>query len=200
MKFLFPLLAILLFFPFGFSLAGDFQAPSREEIAKAITTFKFRGLWIHPKIIAEFRPWESDYSIPLIHSLDVSAATGTNRYFGQIVTDPKTLEPSFTEKDGTTIAYEWIGKLKSGLHVLIVRSSGGGGSMVATDLMVFRLKSSMAQSGSKANYRQLLLEVVRVINLGDRAIPNIKLKGDKVSIKTEFNGPRKSEVFDLSFD
>ena len=45
----------------------------------------------------------------------VSAATGTNRYFGKIkYLKNKELKPSFTEEDGeTTISYEWIGRLKN---------------------------------------------------------------------------------------
>lgn len=182
------------------AFANNFQEPSSEAIAKAIESFRFNGEWIHPKIIKEFCPWESDYNIPLIKSIDVGAAIGTNRYFGKIEhVKENRLKPSFTEEDGTTISYEWIGRLKNGMHVLVSKESGSG-SIVSTNLLVFLLKKEVAKNDSGIEYKQLILEIQRVIILGDRAIPHIKLNKNKIDVNIEFDSLRKSEAKFISFD
>ena len=194
------MISVIFFILSQMALASNFQEPSEDAITKAIETFKFNGEWIHPKLIKEFCPWESDYVIPLINSLDVSAATDTNRYFGKItyLKDDK-LKPSFTEENGSIISYEWIGKLKNGMHIILYKESGSG-SMVSTNLLVFLLKKGRAKNESGKEYKQLLLEIQRVIVIGDRDIPNINLDKNTIEIKTQFNSPRKPETKLISFD
>lgn len=185
--FLFPLL----------SLASAFTPPNDKEIEAAEKTFKFRGHWIHPKIVREFLPWESDYELPLVLSVDVGAATGTNRYYGD--TEEKKGSVLFKETDGTITSYEWKGRLKNGLHVVVVKEAGSG-SLVGNSLAVFRLFPQAAKDGQGKPYTQLRLSVERIVTLGDRADTKISLSGNTVEADVNCGKGCDSKKLKLQFD
>ncbi|MES2856927.1 MAG: hypothetical protein V4692_13750 [Bdellovibrionota bacterium] len=151
----------------------------KSEVTASITEFKFKGAWLHPKIIKEFLPWSADRSYPLITSVDVAAATGTNRYFGNVVSDKK--GASYTDKDGETVRYDWAGKLKNGMHVIVAKEFGSG-SMVSTTLLIFALRERESVDGKGEKYPQLILEVQRVVSLGDRASFTLKTVNNVIDV------------------
>ncbi|MGZ3695478.1 MAG: hypothetical protein ACXWQO_15310 [Bdellovibrionota bacterium] len=198
MKLLFAFLLLALS---SSAIAGKFQEPTDSEIKSALETFKFRGAWILPSIIHEFLPLESDYTLPLVTAIDVGAATGTNRFFGEVSLQKGkggVEEPSHKTSEGETIRYRYVGKLKNGLHVLEAWSSGSG-SLVATDLLVFGLRENSAFDEQGKTYKQLLLELKRIVTLGDRAIAEIRLNGNEIEVNTEFNNNRKPEQKKIIF-
>ena len=169
-------------------------SPSDLKMAKA--SFKYRGEWIHPKIIGEFLPLESDPAIPLVVAIDVNAATGTNRFFGKI--EEKNGRASFTDGEGLSTSYEWKGRLRNGMHVLVVRRHGDG-SMVSTHLAVFKIsqKPSLVAKGKK--YQRLLLEVERLVALGDRASAEVELAGNRVKVAVSCEKTCESRQLALTF-
>mgnify|MGYP001109134122 FL=1 len=179
--------------------AGDFKEPSSAEITTAIKTFQLHGEWIHPKIIKEFLPLQADHQVSLVQAIDVGAATGTNRYFGETkFQDEAKRIPSFSTEEGESISYEWKGRLQNGMHVLLTRESGAG-TLVSTNLLVFRLKKGTGTKADGKKYRQLNLKIERAVNLGDRAIPIVAIKGNAIEVNSEFNGARKSESKTITF-
>lgn len=124
----------------------------------------------------------SDYNLPLIAAVDVASATDTNRYFAKI--DESEQRASVKEDDGSTVSYEWKGRLANGMHALVV-SEFGGGSMVANSLVVFRFSKHQATDANGKKYPQLLLEIERVVSLGDRAQSKIALKDNEIDVNVE---------------
>lgn len=186
-RFAFCLLALTALSAF----AQKFQEPTAAEAKAAIETFKFRGQWIAPQILKEFEPWESDYNLPLVTAVDIGAATGTNRFFGEVKGGNA---PSF-EANGETFRYQWLGRFKNGTHAVVTHSGGNDGTLVSTSLMFFRLREKMGAKEGGAKYRQILLELERAEILGDRAaVKDAKFKGNEVEIAVAHHGPEKTEV------
>lgn len=187
------ILAICLLAPFPAEAKAGIPT---AELTAAKQSFKFKGEWIHPKIIAEFLPWESDPAVPLVVAIDVNAATGTNRFFGEI--EEQNGRASFTEADGTSTSYEWKGRLQNGMHVLVIRTHGSG-TLVPTHLGVFKVSQKPALAGDGKKYSRLLLEVVRLVTLGDRAIPEVVLAGNRVKVDVTCEKTSASQRFELKF-
>lgn len=178
------------------AFAGKYIEPSEKDIEQAQKTFKFSGQWIHPKIVHEFLPWESDYSLPLVVAVDVGAATGTNRYFGEIKAANNTV--TYEDDGGVVKSYQWIGRLKNGLHILLTKESGSG-TMVATDLAVFDLRKNLAVDADGKKYRRLMLEIKRIITIGDRGDASININGNTVDVDVKCNKSCSPKHFAIQF-
>ena len=170
-------------------------APAKAAEAKAeAASFKFRGAWISPKIIQAFLPPASDPALPTVISIDVAAATGTNRFFGEIsVKDGRVF---VTESDESTIAYEWKGRTKNGKHLLVIRETSDG-TMVPTNLGIFRIRQDQGLSAEGKKYGRVLLELDRLIVLGDRAVADVALKQNRATVKVSCENTCTSRQFTL---
>lgn len=188
-------LSILVFSQLIYS--QPFVAPSKAETKEAEATFKYKGQWIHPKIIHEFLPWESDHDLPLIASIDVSAATGTNRYYGKAIENAD--GAAFKADDETTTDYKWKGRLKNGKHVLILREFGSG-TMVGNSLLVVHFENKTGIDGNNKNYPRLILVADRYLVLGDRAEVKIKIEGNRVKGEVECVKTCTSKKIDILVD
>lgn len=175
--------------------AGEYVKPTQLEVTEAIETFKFRGQWIHPKIVEEFLPWNSDYNYPLITAIDIGAAIGTNRFFGNITIKGKTVSNSNEEE---FISYEWLGRLKNGFHILSVSRSSGA-TMVEKYLVALSLKEKSAKNESAKEYNRLLIEIERVIVLGDRGVATFKIKEKTVDIEVKCDKSCESKNITAEF-
>lgn len=167
-------------------LAAEPVDLSPAERKQAIETFKVRGEWIHPAVIQEFLPWLSDHDRPIVRSIDVAAALETNRYFDEVKTGPSGAKVE--RGDEGFIAYEWLGRTPSGLHVVVIRLATGG-SGVFTSLGVFRLTDVESLAADGKPYRSLVLSIVRIVSLGDRVTPKLSIKGNVVSGTVECTLP-----------
>jgi hypothetical protein len=183
------------------AFAGKFKEPLAPEITEAIKSFHFRGAWVHPKIVKEFMPYLSDHENPLVVSIDLGAAAGTNRYFGAVkLIGPE--HPSWEseeKEEKESFSYRWIGKLKNGMHVLQTEEWGGG-SGTFMSVAVFELREATAVGEDGKPYRQLLLTIKRVHGLGDRVTPTFKINGNEVSVHVDASRGAKAHDFKLQFD
>jgi hypothetical protein len=141
-------------------------------------------------------PWESDHTLPLVLSVDVAAATGTNRFFGEVTASAK---GASTKTEGGTFSYEWIGRAKNGQHVLVTRESGDG-TLVSTSLVIVELESDDGVNEAGKKYLRLPLEVERIVTLGDRAIPQVAINGNIVTVKISFNSKQADKELKIQLD
>lgn len=178
------------------AFAGKYSEPSEKEISETLETFKYKNSWIHPLIIHEFLPWMSDYSVPLITGIDVAAATGTNRFFGKIIAKENLV--SATDDKRNTTQYEWLGRLKNGMHAIVVSESGDG-SMVAKTLAIFSLQKRPSTNETGKTYNRLELTIERFVILGDRGVSTISLKENSILVDVKCDKTCDSKNFTVQF-
>lgn len=176
--------------------AAPATPPTKAEISAAQSTFKFRGQWISPLILKELMPWESDRVLPLVLSVDVAAATGTNRFFGEVTSSAN---GASAKAGGGTFSYEWIGRAKNGQHVLVTRESGDG-TLVSTSLVVAELDGDSGVNEEGKKYLRLPLEVERIVTIGDRAIAQVSISGNTVTVKASFNTSQAAKELKIKLD
>lgn len=115
--------------------------------------------------------------------MDLGQASSSNRYFQEFKMSGN---QAVFEEDGVERSYHWVGRLKSGLHVVHAVQSGSG-SMVQNHALVLSvsrqpLKQIGKQTESKNGHR-VSLRVERVYNLGDRAISKFEIKENSLTIQ-----------------
>jgi hypothetical protein len=165
----------------------------RSALNEANDHFTYSGKPIHPGLLGEFINWVSDGGPPITTTVDIAAAADTNEYHepvGIIKTAPHDQTKSFMPddqsefdieyvitKESTSIGYVWLGRLRNGLHVVLLSESyrPGGGTMNREFIIfvTFELKQSYKPDGNR--YNQLLMNIKREYPLGDRAYPMIKV-------------------------
>lgn len=184
-----------LFLNCDLSRAAEKPPASPKEFAAAEIAFHYVGQWISPRIIKDFLPYLSDRPLPLVLSVDIAAAAASNRYFGAV--EESKAGAAFYEEGGR-ISYEWKGRLKNGFHVLLVQEAGGG-SLVANSLLVLRLFPRQGLDENAKPYSRLVLEVERIVNLGDRAETELKIKGNAIDVKVQCEKTCTPKSFTVQF-
>ncbi len=162
-----------------------------EQLLEANTKFTYKNKPIHPFLIGQFSNWCSDYRPPILKTVDVSAAFDTNQY--QLSEIKRHNNWLFSEKewfDGDVRLYEsfhyqWLGKMKNGIHVLETGANGGG-SGTFMDLMFVRFFEDEIMWEEKKE-KQLLLSIEGIYSLGDRYNGRVKVYADKVTITASPN-------------
>lgn len=172
--------------PLLLALVVSQPAPARAELERAVETFKLRDVWISPAVIREFMPWQSDPSRFIVRVVDVAAALDSNRYADDVKNTSK--GASLALPGGASVEYEWVGRTKRGLHVLLVRESGGGSGHFVS-LVVMRLSMGSAMDSGGARYATLDLSAERFLALGDRVAPTVRVEGNVVSGTAECTIP-----------
>jgi len=177
-----------------------------QQLEEAITKFTYNGKPIHPFILREFSNWLSDNRPPMITTVDVSAASDTNKYMdSEIEKRDNWLFAKTEEMDGDVRLYEsfgyhWIGRLANGVHVLETGSSGGGSGFFM-DLMFVEFSEGEIFWENKKE-KQLLMTIVGTYSLGDRYEGDIKINGNKVLIPASADqrgGGSNDKDIELSF-
>lgn len=169
----------------------DVLAENKEKMNLALKefnkTFKLFDKNISPKVFSEFNIWISDSGIrPVQIATDIAAIDeNPNRFFG----DFETVKYDDSDKDwivlknaeGGFIEYAWYGRLKNGLHIILVRDNGGGS---LTTLTLYALRSRLSQglfespNNQIVPYNRLLLEQILQKNVSRYG--NLVLKDNTV--------------------
>src|SRR5688572_964993 len=88
--------------------------------------FRFEGKPIHPAILNEFIPWDSDGE-PVIAALDLEGFTrSSNRLHGWTVEEKEGRIAGYREGNGGFLWYWYLGRGKSGSHFVKILDCGGG--------------------------------------------------------------------------
>lgn len=157
------------------------------QLAEADNDFTFKGQPIHPGLIKEFQNWLSDYRPPITVTLDVGAAYDTNEYSDAVTSlsdGGVSISTGNSDDSGERFYYKRLGRLDNGVHVLhTMDKAGGTGIFQSLTFVRFRTGRGFDRDGVKPSQR-LLMSVVRVYPLVGPDIPDIRIKGNEVLIKS----------------
>ncbi len=163
----------------------EHRLPAAAHVAleEANRDFTCAGRPIHPGLVHEFEGWLSDGG-PITLAVDVRAACWSDEYPDSVIT-ARDGRVSY-EVPGTSpaewYAYEHMGRLANGTHVLrTVWSGGGSGRFVNLLLVRLHIEPAPAEAGSP-DYR-LVMSVQRSVPLGDRHAGAIRVRGDRVIVE-----------------
>ena len=159
------------------------QAPANDgSLAELNRQFTVRGHRVHPALIERFTRWPSDASEPVVITVNVLTAAGTNEYPDDSI-EVESDRVGLTRPPGEGwFNYRWLGTVSPGLHVLETADNGGGSGIFET-LYIFRASAATGQ-GPDGPYPQLLLSVVRYFVLGDRDDGTVTVRPNVVTIGT----------------
>jgi hypothetical protein len=153
---------------------------------EANRSFVYQSVPIHPFLVKEFSNWLSDYRPPMVTTVDVAAASDSNRY-GVLVVKDATGAWCAEERDDAgklggrgAFCYHHVGRLLNGTHVLKTMASSEG-SAVFTSLLFVRFGEGKIFWQDKPE-PQLRMTVVGSHGLAPGAGDLIKLAGNKVLI------------------
>lgn len=184
MKHLINAFVVLMIFNASFALnAQERQSEAdsstlRRQLEELNRSFTYQGKPIHPRAIQDLVAWVSD-ALPGPVAVDVEGAYRNNRYFGdyELKKDGLVfidLSQNPLDQEGS-FAYERLGKLANGLHVLrTFANSGGTGVFQSLLLVECLIDFEYKNDGS----RRSLLVIKRrgEFALGDRYSGTIKLE------------------------
>ena len=147
------------------------------------TNFSFKGKPIHPMIVHEFVGLPSNRG-PVCRVIDLEAAGGGNR-FPQKVKRLRDGTTSCLQDDADDslgyVAYQHLGVLRNGTHVVIT-SENGGGSGVFEHLLFVRFATEEVHGADGQSYRWPALCLVDSYPLGDRGDAKIQVFEDRVIV------------------
>jgi hypothetical protein len=176
--------------------------------------------YVHPRIIQDLLAWESDGGDQVV-AINLVDSQRSNRYYGDVTVVENAGESPVVryrgEKDGVAdmIDYQYIGKLRSGVHVLETWESGGG-TMVSMRLMFVTLENDRGLLVHEDAHvidlgtPRVLIRKLGEIPLGDRYEGSVELKGSQLRIGADtgrigsvrrLSGeePEPDRVFNLDF-
>jgi hypothetical protein len=158
------------------AIFNDHQDTARlvEEVRQKFT---INGHPLHPFIFRDLEGWMSD-SKPIITTIDVLAADGSNYYSREIV---RTSEGYITLDGEESYSYSFIGRLKNRI-VAVISHNGGGGSGIFATLHLLDVFSDMAFEHDGDLYERINLKSIRQVSLGDRWREEISVEGNTVVV------------------
>lgn len=163
----------------------------QQQLTELNKSFTYKGKPIHPRAIQDLISWVAD-PLPGPIAVDVEGTYDTNRYFGDyevrenglIFVD---LEQKLVEKKGW-FAYEHLGKLANGYHVLRTYDNGGGTGVFSSILIVEAITDfEHKDNGSRREF--LVLKRRGEFDIGDRYSGQIKLIPEENTILISADKP-----------
>lgn len=156
----------------------------RKAFIEADSKFTYHGKSIHPELIEKFESWMSDSEVPTVVSVDLISAEKNGNEYGRENLSKDGISYKRGVVDGSYAGfyrYQWLGRLKNGLHVVRVADCGGGSGVFETlDFIKFSLGEGVDKDGKR--YDRLLMTIVRQHFLGDRYDGEVTVFADKVVI------------------
>ncbi|MGD1906872.1 MAG: hypothetical protein ACFB0C_12875 [Leptolyngbyaceae cyanobacterium] len=150
--------------------------------------FEFQREPITPRAVSDLLPWLSDTE-PGPIALDIEGSTAeTNRYWADISTIDAgpwqgailaTWQPRIDQDITYSSAYQWLGRLDNGLHVLRVWQNTGGRGYF-THVLVVRFSTDYEYD--HRDRKRLVMTRVGQAVLGDRDDRVITLEGNTIVI------------------
>ncbi len=162
-------------------------------------SFTLDGKPIPPEVLRDLGAGDLGDSGPILVTVDVKAAIGSERYgdpikqeSGWVVqTHPAAGSLNGNEETG----YGFRGHTRNGLLVVLVSYSGGG-SGVFYSLDILDASADRAFDSDGKVYRRIDLTVLRSVPLGDRWEGDVTISGDAVRIAT-MHTPSESAPKDI---
>jgi hypothetical protein len=152
-----------------------------ENFKECDAKFEYEGKPIQPDIIERFEGWLSDAG-PIVISLDLSAASGSDEYSaGYKMQDGYVVMNAHDTSSKRVYKYQWLGRTSNGVHVVRTCKSGGGTGLW-TNLLLFRFRPIERFVTDKSFQDRIGLIIVGEFALGDRDNGKIEISGDHIII------------------
>ena len=178
-----PLAALGMLVAFCAASAAFAETPL-DELRRAFT---LQGKPVPPEVFRDLGDGDLGDSGAILVTVDAQAAIGSNRYADEIKQNGRWVvqtHPADKTLNGyEETAYEFIGRTRNGLLV-VVASYNGGGTGTFTTLHILDAAADRAFDLDGAIYQRIDLTVLRSVVLGDRWEGAITLSGDSVRIAT----------------
>jgi len=198
-------LSLLVSLTLGAAISDASPGFKEKELAEVKRHFKFRGRPIHPQIVHRYAGWQSDSGYPTTVTIDLATASGS----GEFPDDEVKVEGNkVVHKVGTdTYAYEWLGVVKSGTHVVLasysselppVEGAETGTSKTRKKVLFLRTAKGKAFLDNGKLYDRLLLTEERRFAVGDNEEVVAKISGDHVGLTlTAAGGKKRTASLDI---
>jgi hypothetical protein len=155
-----------------------------DELRRA---FALQGKPVPPEIFRDLGDGDLGDSGPILVTVDVRAAIGSERYGDAIKKNGdwvvQTRPAPNTLNGAEETAYQFRGRTRNGLLVVLATYSGGG-SGVFTTLHILDASADRAFDGDGKVYQRIDLTMLRSVVLGDRWEGDVTISGDTVRIAT----------------
>ncbi len=155
-----------------------------DELRRAFT---LQGKPVSPEIFRDLGDGDLGDSGPILVTVDVKAAIGSQRYGDTIKKNGdwivQTRPAPNTLNGAEETAYEFRGRTRNGLLVVLASFSGGG-SGVFTSLHVLDAAADRGFDADGKVYQRIDVTVLRSVVLGDRWQGEVTISGDTVHIAT----------------
>jgi hypothetical protein len=165
-----------------------------KELAEVNRHFTYHGAAIHPRLLGKFLGLISDNTPPVTVSVDIIAASQAGNEFYQwpVKQCEKDVWSTHNNDTDESYSYRWIGRLKNGIHVVLLSYSSGGSSIFKSLFLITFSDSSILWEDRQI--KQLLMSIVGIYSLEDRNNSNINIEGNTIIISAlKPNNP--SELF-----
>ncbi len=159
-----------------------------DVLENANKDFSYQNKPIHPALVKEFSPLLSDLH-PVSIMVDVAAAFDSNEYCQAVTENTKLgIQCEITNNENGTeekefFAYKYLGKIAGNIHILET-SDYGSGTGIFMSLMLVKFNTDKGFYDDGTPYDQLMMRLVRSINLGDRFNGNIQITSNSVIIES----------------
>lgn len=158
--------------------------------------------YINPRIIQDLSCWISDKGDQVV-AINLPDSQHSNRYFGEAkVREIKSQFPVIYceetrieagQTNTTSFSYQWRGRTKSGVEVLVTCSDGGG-SDVFKSVLLLKFEEDLGlelRGGEVRSKKRWLIKKLGELPLRDRGV---RIEGDAVFV----DGKTKAESFKIN--
>lgn len=180
-------MALLFLLATAVSCAATRAVTRLSPIDELRTSFTVGGDPVPPEIFRDMGDGDMADSGSIIVSIDVKAATGSNRYADPIKRNGDWVSQSRPDPDDRSVtqeeAYRFIGMTSNKLLVAVTSYSGGGSGVFYT-LHILSADPGYGIDGDGKRYERLNVSTVRGIPLGDRWDGDVGINGNTIAITT----------------
>lgn len=163
------------------------SAGSLSPIDELRRSFTVGGEPVPPNIFCDMGDGHLADSDSIVVTIDVKAATGSNRYAAPIRRNGPWITQGRTGAGGTDLreeeAYRYVGMTANGLLVVITSYSGGG-SGVFYSLHLLTAEPARGFDSDGKRYERLTVSVIRSVALGDRWNGEVRIDRNVVLVTT----------------
>jgi hypothetical protein len=151
------------------------------RLAELSHGFMFDGKPVPPRLIQQFEGLISDGTEPIIITVDLAEAVGSNQFDSEDVERRNGAFVVHGPDPDATFSYEWLGTVRPNVHVLTLDDAPGGTGVFGM-LLILKAEVHRATGMDGKPYDQLLLTFVRSYDLGDRDDGKVKVLPGRVII------------------
>jgi hypothetical protein len=158
-----------------------FTLTPKNKLIRDLETARYSFVsseFINPKILDNLSGWLSDSGDQIV-SINISESNKSNRYHGNVTVEKSEDYPFVKSScEEGWVAYKYIGRSFSGVHIVQTWSNGGGSGIFTNILLAtLSLDSSLESNGVSSNKKaRYVIKLVGSLHPGDRYQGQIKYK------------------------